>query len=204
MKKNYLFFVAVVILVLSMASCGGSGEKKAKSNGLLGDVPSIMNDYQTKIDEKELAVKECTDLEKAFKLGKELELLEDEYKAKMTEYLAGANLSGTEVPFEPATHEDFTASKAEIDTVLANGHVNFKFTAKMNDNFKPQRYSPFLYFKFQDAQGNDIPEAKTVAAKFRFDATPGMEIEIIGGMKGDKISNFAKIVEITKEEYDMK
>jgi hypothetical protein len=31
-----------------------------------------------------------------------------------------------------------------------------------------------------------------------------MEIEIIGGYEWEKISNFAKIVEITKEEYDMK
>lgn len=204
MKKNYLFLIVIAILACFMASCGGNSEKKTKSNGLLGDVPSIMNDYQGKIDEKEKAVKECTDLEKAFKLGKELELLEDEYKAKMTEYVAGANLCKTEVPFEPVTNEAFTASKAIIDTILPNGHVNFAFTAKINETFKPQRYTPFLYFKFKDSQGNDIPEAKTVASKFRFDATPGLEIILTGGMKADKIVNFAKIVEITKEEYEMK
>lgn len=204
MKKNYLFLVAMVLLACFMASCGGNSEKKTKSNGLLGDVPSIMNDYQGKIDEKEKAVKECTDLEKAFKLGKELELLEDEYKAKLTEYIAGSNLCKTEIVFEPITNEAFTASKAIIDTILPNGHVNFKFTAKINDTFKPQRYTPFLFFKFKDAQGNDIPEAKTVASKFRFDATPGLEIQLTGGMKADKIQSFAKIVEITKEEYEMK
>ena len=66
----------------------------------------------------------------------------------------------------------------------------------------------FVYYKAQDSEGNDIENSTTVATNFgRQDLTAGTTYEAFGSWQSKAVKNmegFAKVVEITKEEYNQK
>lgn len=193
-------FVAAAIL---FCSCGGN-DSSYKKNDFLGEIPSIVKNNISKVEEKEKDIKECTNMDEAFKLNKELKLLKEENKEKILKYLTSSNICGKDIPFEAIDVELFKLNQVLLDTVFTNGRVQFKFITTIKDEVSPQRFTPLVYFKALDKQGNEIAGGKSVAAGSRLDIKPGATVSATGILEGQLLEDFAKIVQITKEEYDKK
>ena len=201
MKK--LIISALAMAVLLLTSCSGGGG--VSNNEFLGEFPSMTKNYQQQIDQKEKAVKECTDRDEAFKLGKELNLLKDKSKEKIQEYLDAKQLKGTELPVNTISGLPYTINKAEIN-IVKPGKLIVKFTININEDIKT---SPlFVYYKALDSKGNEIPGSKTNAVVLKDKFKTGTVYEASGGgWYSSVIANledFGKIQQITKEEFNKK
>jgi len=106
----------------------------------------------------------------AFKLGKELKLLEEEEKTKMKEYVS-ANSFNKPLPFK-ALDSSVDSSAYTIKKITINNasNLNIKFSVTINEDIKNKwggiEKNLFLYYKALDSQGKDIENSKTVAANF--------------------------------------
>lgn len=208
MRKTFSFITAFAISI-ALVSCGGGGASM-KTNEFLGELPSLEKKYYSEIKEKEKKAEECTDMEEAFKLSKEAELLEKEKKQKIEEYIA-ANPLTKPVPFEALEGTRYTINGLVINKAQS-GNLNLKLSMKINEDIKNEyggiEKSLFIYYKAVDSRGIDIPDSKTVATNFkRIKLTTGTDYEAFGSWKSSeimKMEDFAKVVEITKEEYDKK
>ncbi len=188
-----------------LSNCGNMSSNK--NNEYLGQLPSLEKEYAEKISEKEKALKESTDFEDSFKLSKELKILKDERKTKITEY-AEANPLTKELPYEPLSGTAYSSKNVVVNKASA-GNLNIKIALKINQDIKNKygglEKSLFVYYKAVDSKGNDIPKSKTVATNFsREPLVAGLDYEVSGSWTSKAIQNmddFAKVVEITKEEY---
>ena len=202
MKK--LIISALAMAVLLLTSCSGGGG--VSNNEFLGEFPSMTKKYQQQINQKEKERKECTDMDEAFKLGKELKLLKDESKEKIQEYIDAKQLKGTELPVNTISGLPYTINKAEIN-IIKPGKLIIKFTIKINEDIKT---SPlFVYYKALDSKGNEIPGSKTTAMTLPSKKlkTGTVDEASGGGWYSSVIANledFGKIQQITKEEFNKK
>ncbi|MBW7942857.1 MAG: hypothetical protein H3C64_10835 [Candidatus Kuenenia stuttgartiensis] len=193
MKKINLSVIACSLAVLFLSSCGG-GSVKIVKNEFLGEVPSLEKGYYDKMQEKEKAIKECTDIKKSFKLSKEKDLLKDEWGAKIKESLTTNPLTKA-LPVESLAGVDYTINEIKIDKDIKNEYGNFEKDL-------------LVYFKALDKDGKDIEGSTTVAVVYkREEMKAGKTVEASGtwqtkGLKN--MENFAKIKIITKDEYDKK
>lgn len=201
--KAFLFAV-IFSISLFLISCGENSSVSSKSNEYLGELPSIVKNNIASEEAKEKELKEATDMNEAFKLDKELKLLKEENKGKIIKYISSANICGKEVPFESINNNFLTLNKVILDTAFSNGRVQFKFISAVNSTVNPQRHTPIIYFKALDKKGVEIAGAKSVAAGNRLDIKPGDTVTATGILEGSLLEDFAKIVQITKEEYDKK
>lgn len=199
--------MASSLAIVFLCSCGGGAVKTVK-NEFLGEVPSLEKGYYDKMQEKEKAIKECTDQEKAFKLNKEKELLKDEWDAKIKESIA-ANPLTKALPVESLAGVDYTITGIKVDKT-SKGYMGLKFSIKINKDMKDEygnlKKDLMVYFKALDKDNKDIEGSLTVAVVFkREEMTAGKTVEATATWqtKGIKnMENFAKIKVITKEEYD--
>ncbi|HRS53311.1 MAG TPA: hypothetical protein P5250_01220 [Bacteroidales bacterium] len=204
-NKNVLYlFVAIFIL----SSCVSKSGKIIK-NEYLDELPSIEKQYLLKIKEKGEAIKKCTDMNKAFKLSKELNLIKEEKNKKIEKY--SKILINKELPFEGLKNKPYFIKNISINNVTS-GNLNIKFTITINEDIK-NNYGNlenrlFIYYKALDKNGQEISNSKTIATNFgQIELKKGSEYEAFGTWQSSAIinlENFAKIVEITKEEYDKK
>ncbi len=202
MKFLKLLGFALFTIAMFIVSCDGG--VSTKNNKFLGKVPTINKKYRTKLDKKEKAIEECTKIDEAFKLEKEKKLLKKEQGLKIAEYIKTSAICGKQIPLEVIKGSMFTLNKVMIDTVYSNGRVQFEFDLTINNDVKPQRFTPFVYFKAIDSQGNDIVGAKTVSAGNRSNIKPKSKITTRGILEAYLLEDFAKIIEITAEEYNKK
>lgn len=200
--KKLSVFLGICIVALTFVNC--NQKTQAKNNTYLGELPSIDKSYNLKEEEKEKALEECTDMEKAFKLSKENELLKKEHKTKVKDYIKKLSYKNKEIPFETINNEIFTTNQVIIDTIYGNGRVLFKFKLTTNNNVKKQRFTPFVYFKALNANGEEISGTKTVAAGSRTSIQPNLELTAKGILEAYLLEDFAKIKLITSEEYNNK
>ena len=209
MKKINLSVIACSLAVLFLSSCGG-GSVKIVKNEFLGEVPSLEKGYYDKMQEKEKAIKECTDIKKSFKLSKEKDLLKDEWDAKIKESLTTNPLTKA-LPVESLAGVDYTINEIKVDKDV-KGSMSLKFFIKIDKDIKNE-YGNFekdllVYFKALDKDGKDIEGSTTVAVVYkREEMKAGKTVEASGtwqtkGLKN--MENFAKIKIITKDEYDKK
>ncbi len=209
MKKLRLISGLMIITMFFLNSCGGGGFSTTE-NEFLGKLPSIEKNYAEQLDEMETKIKECTDLEKAFKLEKEKGLLKEEKEKAIEEYVA-ANPLNKELPFEALAGTKYTINKVVVNKARA-GNLNIKFLITINEEMRGKYGSLektlFVYFKALDSEGNYIANSTTVATNFAsMKLVAGTEYEAFGSWQSKATRNmedFAKIVEITREEYDKK
>lgn len=209
--KRVSFFTLGLFFVIFLISCGGGSS--SKNNKFFGKVPSMVKDYMTKMNEKEEKAESSTKMEEAFKFAKEAENLKKEMESKVEELVANSSLVGTEIPFQTLSDDsDYEVAKVILDNLSAN-YLKLKFTVQIKNDIKNEyggiEKTLFIYFKAVDSKGVDIPQSKTVAVNFgrRTELKANTELEISGGWNGSDIAqmeNFAKLIEITKEEYDKK
>lgn len=206
MKKVLAVFISVCLLISIHTGCGS--EPEMVTNPYLGEIPSLESHYAEKIADKEAEIKANKDLEKAFKLGKELEELQDERKRKIEAYVE-ANPLIKPLPFQALPDMPYTIIDIKVNRVAA-GNLNLKFTMNIDEDLKNQYGSPekmlFIYFKAVDSRGNDIPNSITVATNARTTPlTAGSVYEAFGTWQSKSLrhmADFAKVVEVTREEYD--
>ncbi len=113
MRTNILTLVGFVTIMFLLAGCGGG----TSNNEYLGKLPGIAKKYAEKIDKKKKDLKECTDMQKSFKLHKELELLGDEADKSIAEYMASNPVP--KVPFEKRG-----TVRRSVEVFLGAGGVN--------------------------------------------------------------------------------
>jgi hypothetical protein len=207
MKKMIFSISAIVFSVVFLVSCGGS---KTIDNDFLGKFPSMEKNYAEKIAAKEEALEKVKNLSNAFKLSKEVDELKQEKKSKIEEYLKGNPLSKP-LPFEALDNTPYTINELLVNTASA-GNLNLKFDISLDQDIKNQwgfaERNLFIYYKAVDKNGEEVPNSKTVATNFaRMELTAGTQYEAFGSWGArviGNLENFAKVVEITKEEYEGK
>ncbi len=209
MKKSFLTLSGLAtIVVFLLTSCGGGGGSTTTTNEYLGKLPALEKKYYEKITEIKQEIKESSDLKGAFELSKKQEALQEERDKKIDEYIASNPLTKP-LPFEALSGTPYTIKEVTVNKASA-GNLNIKFSVTIDEDMKNKyggiEKTLFIYYKAVDSQGTDIPDSKTVATNFkRIELKKGVEYEAFGSWQSDEVSkmeDFAKIVEITKEEYN--
>jgi hypothetical protein len=202
--KMHLFMAISSSLIIFLTSCGGG--MKTSKNEFLGEIPSIQKYYHTKIDEKDKELKACTDMNKAFKLDKEAELLKQEWDAKIAESLKANPLSAA-LPFEPLKGQPYTINKITFSNVNSMG-FGIKLSIKVDTDIKFDNKDIFLYYLAVDKDGKEIQGTKSrsfIRQDYGKDLKAGTEIEATGSWPTKAICNmedFTKIKFVTQDEYD--
>lgn len=207
MKKVFFRISAIVFSIVYLGSCGGS---KTIDNEFLGKLPSLEKNYTEKINAKGEALENAKNLGAAMKLSNEIQELEQEKKDKINEYLE-ANPLVKPLPFSALEGTPYTINEVVVNVASA-GNLNLKFDVTVDQDIKSQwgniENRLFVYYKAVDKNGEEIPNSKTVATNFgREQLLAGTQYEAFGSWGSrviGQLENFAKVVEISKEEYDGK
>ncbi|MDD4609366.1 MAG: hypothetical protein WCQ82_08955 [Bacteroidaceae bacterium] len=207
MKKLSPIFSSIITISILIA-CGGD---TVTSNKYLGEYPSMVKSYYNKKEKKAKEVKECTDMQQAFKLSKEEDALKEKAEKKIKEHLELHPIVDTELPFTAIDNAYYTLTKVVVNKSYP-ASLNLKFIVNIKQDIT-NKYGGiekrlFLYYKAIDSAGNDIAGTKTVATNFkRIELKAGLNYEVFGTWKGSSVANledFAKVVEITEQEYKEK
>ena len=202
--KKYAFIAISTLVVFLLTSCGGG--LTTSQNEFLGEIPSLQKYYHAKVDEKNKELKACTDINKAFKLDKEEQLLEQEWETKIAESMK-ANPLTAGLPFEPAKDQLLSVSKVTVSLVNRHG-FQIKLALKPEKDIKFEYKDLWVYYIALDKAGKEIPGTKLqslITRELGKDIIAGTEVETTGCWTIAALSNmedFAKIRFITKDEYD--
>jgi len=200
--KNKSILVLVFIALLS--SCGQSA-----SNPFLGQIPQMVAQFQQKNDQMEQEIESCKDFEKLRKLDEKMTTYREQVEAQMKAYLDETSTLKP-IPVQTLPQSPYAVKAVSINA-LGTNNLNLKFTLDIlseipQEGFGRQRI--WLYYKAIDSKGEEIPGTKTVASNVSRDAiTVGQLYDVFGSWNASGIvnlSDFAGIVEITKEEYERK
>lgn len=206
MKNNILILLAFVISAFFLANCGGG----TSANEYLGELPGIAKEYTEKIAKMKNELKECTELEEAFKLKKETKLLGEEADKTIEEYLTSNPI--TNLPFEQKADYQFSIKKVAVENA-SDSRIKFiakvTITEDIRNNFgNPPGFANtfFAYIQAVDKEGNSLTRRKGVMAPWgRGPFKAGMEVDIHGSLDGPAdLVNFEKLVFISQEEYKQK
>lgn len=204
LKKTGLATICLCIIFL-LASCGGG----TSTNEHLGKLPGISKKYTEEIEKKKLELKECTDLQKAFKLDKEVKLLDEEGDMAIKEYLASNTLNT--FPFEQKADYPFTINEVSINTKNNSSISRIQLIAKVTiDQDIKNKYGGFertifAYITAVDKEGNILKDKPDVFSSgfTKQEFTKGKKVELIGSIDEiDKLVNFDKFIFVSKEEYN--
>jgi hypothetical protein len=192
------------LLIFLLTSCGGG--LKTSRNEFLGEIPSIQKYYSVKVDEKKKELKACTDINKAFKLDKEEQLLEQEWETKISECMKANSLT-TGLPFEPLKDQLCPVSKISVSLVNKHG-FQIKIAIKFDKDIKFDGKDLCIYYVAVGKDGKEIPGTELqswINQGLMKDIKAGTEVETTGCWTISALSNmedFAKIKFITKNEYN--
>ncbi len=190
---------ATCIAFFLFISCGGGSDSIVK-NEHLGDLPGIAKNYLDKIDAKKKELKENTDRDKAFKLAKEVELLDDEAENMVKEYLTSNPI--TKVPFAMEFEYPFTINELSV-LKSSDSRIEFKAKITMTKDV-PKRL--FAYIKAIDKEGNQLTKKNGVMGEITFKKRSfkaNEEIELSGSVDGPAdLVNFDKLLFVSKEVYE--
>ncbi len=207
MKKNNLLLVVTIVIALLFSACGGS--TSIKNNKFLGEFPSLHKKYTQKVSEKEKSAKECTDLEKALKMGVEVKNIKTEMSTEVEKYVKEYSMC-KDLPFKALEGRPYVIEKVCVNKA-SSGNLSVKFDITINQDINGKyglEKTLFVYYKAIDEEGNGIPGTETVATNFkRQDLKAGLKYEAYGSWGTSdiaKLENFAEIVEMTEEEYKKK
>ncbi len=189
-------------------SCGGSGGGfSSSSNDYLNYLPSIANNYEQQIEAKKKAIHDNTSIEDAFKLDKELDLLKEEWDAKIKE----SNISDPitkPLPFEALPDMPYTINQVTIDkekVYKANITMNFDVTIKQDIKNEYGNFvkTLFVYYTAMDKSGTLIPGVVSVGMNMKPEELKAGLKCLVSAQLGPlaKLEDFAKIKIITNEEY---
>ncbi|MFO7525221.1 MAG: hypothetical protein R6W68_07180 [Ignavibacteriaceae bacterium] len=118
-----------------------------------GDLPKITADYITKIDNLQKELSATTDLEAGREISRQILKLKNEADLELKEYYT-ANMSNIPIQFNENIKNEFY----EIQTIIIkNIRFNEIELAVRVNTLDQIKNSQFLYMKFADKNGNEIP-----------------------------------------------
>ncbi len=196
-----------LVVALFLSSCGGGS---VSTNQYLGKLPGIAKKYTEKIDTKKKEIEACTDMNKAFKLNKEVKALDKESDKAIEEYLKSNPPKA--LPFEQKADYPFTIKEIMVDTAYSSSISRISFMAKVKidqdilNNFgNPPGFARnfFAYFKAVDKEGKSLTRSGVLMNRTHPPFKANMEVEMYGSLDGlANLTNFAKLVFISKVDYD--
>jgi len=195
--KTFCFTCVALVSFLMFLSCGGGGDSIV-TNAYLGDLPSIAKNYADKLEAKEQELKMNTDLEKAFTLAKEGELLEEEAEKTIEEHLANNPIAN--IPYVVESEYPFTINDISVSN-SSDTRINFNVKAVMTEDVGKNL---FVYIKAIDKEGNQLTKKNGVMMEkaARRSLKANEEVDIVGSLDGPAdLVNFDKLVFISKEAY---
>jgi len=133
--KNLLRKIGITIIgicVLFLLACCGDGSSSGADNKYLGKLPGIAKQYSEEIDGLKKDLKESADMEEAFSLDKEIDLLEEESDKAIEEYLASNPIIN--IPFEQQGDYKFTIKDVSIHPKYPSSASRIQFLAKVTIN----------------------------------------------------------------------
>ncbi len=204
LKKTGLATISLSIIFL-LSNCGGG----TSTNEYLGKLPGIAKKYTEKIDKTEKKLKECTDMAKAFKLDKEIKLLDDEADKAIEEYLANNPLNA--LPFEQKADYPFTIQEVSVNTKYSSSISQLQLITKVKiDQDIKSKYGGFertifAYVIAVDKEGNSLTERPGVFSSGfgKQEFKKGMEVELTGSIDDvQNLGKFEKFEFISREEYN--
>jgi hypothetical protein len=201
--KSVSLILSVITLTLLFSSCGGSG---SSSNEFLGKLPGIAKKYNDKIEKKEKDKKETTSMEKAFKLKKQIDELEDDAEKEIEDYLAGDPIANVPFDQEGAGYQ-YTIKDISVDR-SSESRITFKANIVVNEDIKSKygnkKKDCFAYLIAVDKDGNSLIKRPGVMMSHNNDGfMKGTEAELKGSIDGPAdLVNFAKLKFLSREEYD--
>jgi hypothetical protein len=207
MKTNLKTCVFITFVAILISGCGGSGGGLSSvNNDFLNNLPSIAKDYEAKVEAKEEAIHKNTSIEDAFKLEKELDLLKEEWAAKIKETAAAKPITKP-LPFDALADMPYTVNQVTVKTANKS-NLSLEFDITVNQDIKSKYGSfeknLFIYFTAVDKQGNEIPKTTSVAVNYdRGEMKAGLNLKASGQLGPlANLENFAKLKLISKEAYD--
>ncbi|HPT14679.1 MAG TPA: hypothetical protein PK796_07830 [Bacteroidales bacterium] len=209
MKTKLISLSIAIFFAMLITGCGGAGSSSV-NNEILNKLPSIAKDYDGRIKAKEKEINECTDMEKVFKLEKEVKLLKEEWETKIKESNA-SNPVNKSVPYDALADAPFQVSQVTIDPAkVYKSNVTLVFDVSIPTDIKNEygmiEKNLFIYYLALDKSGNEIPGVVSVAASTnRVELKSGTK-PVVTGQLGplSKLENFARLKLISREEYDQK
>ena len=195
--KTFCFTFITFVSFLMFLSCGGGGDSIV-TNVHLGDLPGIAKNYADKLEAKEQELKVNTDLEKAFTLAKEGELLEEEAEKTIEEHLANNPIAN--IPYVVESEYPFTINDISV-TNSSDTRINFNVKAVMTEDVGKNL---FVYIKATDKEGNQLTKKNGVMMEkaARRSLKANEEVDFVGSLDGPAdLVNFDKLVFISKETY---
>jgi len=207
MKTNLANYVLLTFVAMLISGCDGSGGGiSSVSNDYLNNLPSIAKDYEANVEAKEEAIHKNTSMEDAFKLEKELDLLKEEWAAKIKES-ATANPLIKPLPFDTLGGMPYTVNQILVKTVNKS-NLSLEFELTVNQDIK-SKYgiigkTVFIYYTAMDKQGNEIPKSTSVAVNYkREEMRAGLKFTASGQLGPlANLENFAKLKLISKEAFE--
>lgn len=190
-------------MVLLAVSCSSDN---VKSNAILGDFVKMEIEFNNEIRSLEEKLQTAEKMDDLIKYGNRIEQLKKEKEKQMDEYVASNPFPDT-LPLK-RLYDDERYHIQNVSIVAArNGVLNIIFHIDILEDMRDKPLFP-VYFKAIDSNGSDIPNSKTVAASFeRVVLDKGAIYKPSGGWRSKAIEgmeNFAKVVQISEEEYNTK
>jgi len=195
--KTFCFTFITFVSFLMFLNCGGGGDSIV-TNVHLGDLPGIAKNYADKLEAKEQELKVNTDLEKAFTLTKEGELIEEEAEKTIEEHLANNPI--VNIPYVVESEYPFTINDISV-TNSSDTRINFNVKAVMTEDVGKNL---FVYIKATDKEGNQLTKKNGVMMEkaARRSLKANEEVDFVGSLDGPAdLVNFDKLVFISKETY---
>jgi hypothetical protein len=202
-KINVIMAISSLLIFLT-TSCGGG--MKTTKNEFLGEIPSIQKYYSAKVQEKSKELKACTDMNKAFKLDKEEQNLEQEWETKISDCMKANPLTAA-IPFEQPKDQLYPVTRINVSVVNRHG-FQIKLAIKFDKDIKFEFKDFCLYYVGVGKDGKDIPSSKLrsfINQGQTNDIKAGTETETTGCWTHTALSDmedFAKIRFVSKDEYD--
>jgi len=211
-KKNPLIISGLFVISALVISCGGNGTKSDKTDRsamavstnkgqIFEKLADIIEDYSAKIEEKEEKIKQNTDIDKAFKLSKELQLLTEEKDKKASDCISQ---SGN--PISTAVVQEGGLDSYKISEVIAYqwsgteklARIQLKSTVEFLKDFPKSMIYIQLYEESTPTNHwimlNPPPEAPN-------HLLAGQTYEFKGPMIPQYLIGVTKLVAKTKEDY---
>ncbi|MDL2228151.1 hypothetical protein LJC30_04615 [Odoribacter sp. OttesenSCG-928-L07] len=229
MKKIFLPTTAILLSIILFSACGGKGSntdgnnssKKIGKNEYLGELPSLIHQYKTtdstlKADEtaKYLKLGSKITKEQAMEIVSEFETKKKDNKQKFDDGVAKAKetLVGKDIPTEVKVSNyeipELKISNVNPYSVQTKGNLTIKEDTPTITYFGEHRLE--LYYACFDKNNKSLKKNKmTITVKNRqnstilsgeqYDFDLNISLDIDGALKWN---NFAKVVFMSKEEYE--
>ncbi len=212
MKTLIIYSTLLIISVILLINCSSSINDTPVfvNNKYLNYLPSIAKKYTRTCKEKEKELNNCVEINEAYRLDKELKLLEREWGTKISESNK-TNPFTTALPFKTLPSINYTINQITVirDKVYKTCIIikfDITITKDIKNAYDGFQKNLFIYYKTVDNKGKEIPKTTSIATNYNRDnLKSGFTFSILGQLGPlAQLENFAKINLVTQEEYNNK